>query len=111
MSSPIKHRIKLGETYRWTAVGKDADGNVEAFDESWDIVCQITKKKVGGEVMANPAVSIVDGAAVMEVDTGDEGWETGRYYVDMRFSGAEGYDDWSDAVLLIVQNRNSPKSS
>lgn len=103
--------IKWGETYEINATVSDANGDAITLDGTWSAVCVVTKGGVGNKVFFEPAVSIVGGAVVGEIDTGAEIWAAGTYYYDVRVTDSDGNDIWSDPVQLELETRNSPPSS
>jgi hypothetical protein len=103
-------RIKWGETYDVTITAEDADGVAVPLTDEWQAAMRVTRGRVGGEIVAEPAVSIADGAAVASIDTGDAGWVAGAYRYDFRLTDPDGNDFWTEAVSLTLENRNAPNT-
>lgn len=103
--------IKWGETYDIQAQAGDVDGVPIVMDGTWSAAVLITRQLVGGATVAEPAMTMVDGAATCSIDTGSEGWAPGVYYYDVRLTDPDGNDYWCEAVKLVVENRNSPSSA
>lgn len=103
--------IKLGETYDITLSAKDADDVAIVLDGTWAAACRITRGKIDGETVAEPAMTIAAGVATTTLDTGGSEWTHGEYYYDVRLTDADGNDFWTDPVKLKILNRNAPASS
>lgn len=102
--------IVWGETYDLSVAAKDADGVDITLDGTWSAACRITKDRVGGEVILNPAMTIADGVATCAIDTGGAEFEAGNYFYDVRLTDSAGNDYWSAPVKLTLNNRNTPSS-
>jgi len=102
--------IKHGETYGISVAAQDADGVAIALDGTWQAACRITRDRIGGPVIAEPAMTIAGGAASCELDTGDAEWSPGTYYYDIRLTDPAGNDFWTAAVKLKLLDRNAPAS-
>ena len=100
--------ITWGETYDISLAAQDAVGAAITLDGTWSAACRITKNKVGGEVIANPAMTIAAGVATCQIDTGDAGWAAGVFYYDIRLTDADGNDYWTAPIKLTLTNRNTP---
>jgi hypothetical protein len=103
--------IKWGETYDISAAAADADGVAIPLDGTWSAAIRITRERVGGEVVAEPAMTIGGGVATCTLDTGDDGWRPGIHWYDIRLTDPDGNDYWSEAVKLTLENRNAPAST
>lgn len=106
-----KTTIKWGETLTIRGVAKDENGDSIEMDGTWSAVCRITSDKLRGTVIENPTMTISGGVATGEVDTRGAAWSPGTYYYDIRLTDASGNDHWSDARILELETRNSPKST
>jgi hypothetical protein len=103
--------IKWGETYDIELAAADADGDPIALDETWDVACRVTKARIGGPIIAEPAMTTSGGKARCTLDTGDPEWAAGTYYYDLRLTDPDGNDYWTEAVKLTLTNRNAPAST
>lgn len=102
--------IKHGETYDLNITAEDADGVAITLDGTWEAACRVTKNKIGGVVIAEPALTFSLGAAVGSIDTRDAEWEPGTYFYDVRLTDPDGNDFWTEPVKLKVEARNTPDS-
>lgn len=102
--------IVWGETYDLSVSAKDVDDLTITLDGTWSAACRITKDKIGGDVILNPTMTIADGVATTEIDTGDPEWCAGTFYYDIRLTDSDGNDYWSSPVRLILANRNTPNT-
>lgn len=107
----ITDAIKHGETYDISITAKDETGAAITLDETWQAACRITRGSIGGNIVAEPAMSIADGKAGCTLDTGDEEWSPGTYYYDVRLTDPDGNDYWTEPVKLKLLDRNSPAST
>lgn len=97
-----------GETYDLEAQAKDVDGVAIVMDGTWSAACRFTKARVNGETVLAEAMTIADGVATLEVDTGAAAFdEPGVYFYDIRLTDADGNDYWSEPVKLTLKNRNT----
>jgi len=102
--------IKWGETYDLAVQAKDTEGNVLSL-AGYQAAARFVSARVDGGTVAEPAMIIgEDDTARCSVDTGAEGWAPGPYRYDVRFTDPDGNDYWSDAVKLVLQNRDTPAS-
>jgi hypothetical protein len=102
--------ISWGETYDIALTAQDSDGAAVAIDATWAAACRITKDRIGGTIIAEPAMSIAGGQASCTLDTGDEGWGPGVYYYDIRLTDPDGNDYWTATIKLKLLDRNAPAS-
>ena len=102
--------ITWGETYDISLAAQDADGVAITLDGTWSAACRFTKTDIGGEIIANPTMTIAAGVATCQIDTGDAEWSHGVFYYDIRLTDADGYDYWTEPVRLKILNRNAPTS-
>lgn len=102
--------IIWGETYDISVSAQDTAGDPITLDGTWSAACRITEDRIGGDVIANPTMTIADGIATTTLDTGDEEWSHGIYYYDIRLTDSDGHDYWTSPVRLILANRNTPNT-
>jgi hypothetical protein len=81
------------------------------LDGSWLVACRVCKGKIGGETLMDVPMVIAAGVATGQIDTKDEPWVMGTYYLDIRFTDPAGNDYWSDPWKLEVGIRNTPSSA
>ncbi len=104
--------IKWGETYDISAQPVDADGEALVLDGTWSAAVRFVRGEyVGGEEVVSPEMTIAEGAATCTIDTGETAWSPGSYVYDTRFTDPDGNDYWSEPVLLVLENRNTPAST
>lgn len=101
--------IKWGETYDVSVTPQDANGDDIVMDGSWSAEMVVTTK-LGGPVFVEPPIAIVGGKAEVSIDTGDEPWAPGRYIYDVRLTDPDGHDQWTEPIVLILENRNTPNT-
>ena len=106
----ITDTIVWGETYDISIAAADADGVAIVLDETWTLACRVTSLRVGGTLVAEPTVTIAAGVGTASIDTGDDEWEAGNYYYDIRLTDPDGNDYWTEPVNLQLDNRNTPSS-
>lgn len=107
----ITDEITWGESYDIAAQAGDAAGEPITMDGTWSAALRITRQLLGGETVVDLPMPIVDGAAQISLDTGEEGWAPGTYIYDTRLTDPDGYDYWSEPVKLVLRNRNTPPSA
>lgn len=100
--------VKLGAAIGLVIEAMDAGGAAIPMSSEWTVAARVTRDRVGGPVVADVTLSIVDGQAVGAIDTGAEGWRPGVYYWDACLREPDGYLTWTEPVRLTVQNRNTP---
>lgn len=107
----MRSRVEFwGVKITLTANAKTADGTPVEMTSDWSAACRVTKGEIGGEVVANPTMTISGTKALGVIDTSEAGWEPGLYYYDFRITDDLGTDSWSNPVSLLLKNRNSPSS-
>lgn len=102
--------IKWGENYDIAAAAQDANGDPITLDETWSAAIRVTLNEIGGPIILDSAMTIADGGATCSIDTGDSRWTAGTYFYDIRLTDADGNDQWSEAVRLTLENRNTPNT-
>jgi len=103
--------IKLGEPYTISVEARDAAGAMLPMDGTWQAACRITARALGGETVVDvTAMTLADGLASHEIDTGAAPWEVGTFVYDVRLTDPDGRDFWSDPVDVKILNRNTPSS-
>lgn len=80
------------------------------IDGTWEAAIRVTSKSLGGAIVIDSPMTIADGAASIEIDTGDAPWEVGVFIYDIRLTNPDGDDQWSEIVELTLVNRNTPAS-
>ena len=99
-------RIKRGETFSFSAEFEDVDGVAVSVDNTWSVALRICKEGVGGEVAAEPTITIANGAASGSFDT--DTLEPGVYFYDIRVTDPDGNDEWSEPIKLITEKTSTP---
>lgn len=99
--------ITWGETYDMSVSAQDTEDGEVTLDETWSAACRITKDRVGGTLVLEPTMTIANGIASAEIDTGDSPFCAGTFWYDIRLTDASGNDFWTNPVRLILKNRNA----
>jgi hypothetical protein len=108
--SLLTDTIVHGETYDIAVQAKDINGDPIVMDGTWSAATRITKGAIGGEIIAEPAMAIVDGLATYTLDTGESIWESTTYFYDVRLTNPDGDDFWTAKIRLTLTPRNTPSS-
>lgn len=106
-----KHSITLGETYGIALEARDESGVTLVMDGTWQAACRIIAKTGGATILDEVAMTIADGAASLEIDTGDAPWVRGVYLYDVRLTDPDGNDAWSEKTQLTLNAGITPKSA
>ena len=102
---------KLGETIPIIGGARNAAGADIFMDGTWSAACRITRDRIGGTVVAEPAMAISGGQAVTQIDTREAGWTVGTYFYDIRITNPDGDDFWTDPIKLKLEPRNAVAST
>lgn len=100
--------IYWGEAYDISASGQDAQGAATPVVSGH---VRITKDKIGGKQVFSSEMTIAAGVATITIDTRGDAWGPGVYYYDCRLTDTDGYDQWTDPVQLVLENRNALPSA
>lgn len=106
----IEESITWGETYELEIEALDFAGEPIAINENWQIASRFTRGRVGGQVVAEPELTVASGKPRLSIDTGDDAWKPGIYYYDIRLTNPEGDDQWTSPVKLNLATRNTPNT-
>ena len=105
-----KSTITLGETYSIALEPRDASGTALVMDGTWQAACRVIAKTGGATILDELAMTISDGIASLEIDTGEAPWVAGVYIYDVRITDPDGHDAWSEKVQLTLAAGITPKS-
>jgi hypothetical protein len=102
--------IVHGETYDIEVSGQDSEGAPVPIDNTWLAQCRFTLGEIGGQITAEPTMTIANDVASASIDTGDDEWYPLVYFFDVRLTDPDGNDFWTEPIELTLQEKNTPIS-
>lgn len=98
----LEDEISYGETYEVVAQFGETDEDPIVMDETYSIKYRFLTRNGGGTEIAAGTIPIADGVGSIEIDTGDEPWEPGCVFFDIRITDPDGDEHVSETVQLTI---------